>query len=361
VLPHPTAVREFGPDLGHDGSLASRGWAAFEIEASEPREVERFLGAVDPADREYVRDALSHTLRADKSFSVEFRTVHPVGQQRLICARGISQRSSTTETVRLAGVLVDITEVEPASREAAPHTHLMTRMTHARLTHAGLLLGSLTHELNQPLMAILSNAQAGIRFLETPSPDLGELGGIFRDICEDNQRAVAVIRGLRTLYQGDKLTSEDFDLNDAVREVARIVHNHLVIHNVVLSLSLNDALPVVRGHRVQIQQVALNLVYNACEAMQDCAPGSRNVTIRTEPTDSGAMISVVDLGKGIDESIRHRVFEPFFTTKPAGMGMGLDVCLSIVEAHGGKLQFRDGPGGGTIFSFAISAAGEASP
>lgn len=350
----------FGPDLGHDGSLALRGWALFEIEASEPRAVERFLGAVDPADREHVRDALSNTARDDKSFSVEFRTLHPVGQQRLLCARGTPKRSGNADSVRLAGVLVDITEVEPASREAALHTHLMTRMTHARLTHASLLLGSLTHELNQPLMAIFSNAQAGIQFLQAATPDLAELGGIFRDICEENQRAVAVIRGLRTLYQGDKLTSEDFDLNDAVREVARIVQNHLVIHNVVLSLCLADALPVVRGHRVQIQQVVLNLVYNACEAMKDCAPGSRNITIRTEPSDSGAIVSIVDQGTGIDESIRHRVFEPFFTTKPAGMGMGLDVCLSIVEAHGGKLRFRDGPDEGTIFSFTISAAGEAS-
>lgn len=349
----------FGPDLGHDGSLASRGWALFEIEATEPRAVERFLGAVDPADREHVRDALNHTAGADASFSVEFRTLHPVGQQRLLCARGTPNRSGDTGAVCLAGVLVDITEVEPASREAAVHTHLMTRMTHARLTHASLLLGSLTHELNQPLMSIFSNAQAGIQFLQAPAPDLAELAGIFRDICEENQRAVAVIRGLRTLYQGDKLTSEDFDLNDAVREVARIVQNHLVIHNVVLSLCLGDALPVVRGHRVQIQQVVLNLVYNACEAMKDCAPGSRNVTIRTEPSDSGAIVSIVDQGIGIDVSIRHRVFEPFFTTKPAGMGMGLDVCLSIVEAHGGKLRFREGPGGGTIFSFTISAAVEA--
>ena len=307
-----------------------------------------------------MRVALNDTLRADKPFSVEFRTVHPVGQQRLICARGMPKRPSTAEAVFLAGVLVDITDVELGSREAVAHTHLMTRMTHARLTHAGLLLGSLTHELNQPLMAILSNAQAGIRFVEAPAPDLAELGDIFRDICEDNRRAVAVIRGLRTLYQGDKLTSEDFNLNDAVGEVARIVQNHLVIHNVVLSLNLNNALPLVRGHRVQILQVVLNLVYNACEAMEECVPGPRNVTIRTEPTDSGAMISVIDLGKGIDKSIRHRVFEPFFTTKPAGMGMGLDVCLSIVEAHGGKLRFRDGPDGGTIFSFTISAAGGAS-
>jgi signal transduction histidine kinase len=105
----------------------------------------------------------------------------------------------------------------------------------------------------------------------------------------------------------------------------------------------------------------LNLVYNACEAMEDCAPGNRNITICSEPTESGAIISIIDHGKGIDKSIRERVFEPFFTTKPAGMGMGLDVCQSIVEAHGGRLWFRDGPSGGTIFSFTISAAGEASP
>ena len=352
----------FGPHLGHDGSLASRGWAHFAIEVSDTREMERFLSAVEAADRERVRVALDDALRAEKSFSVEFRTVHPVGQQRLIYARGILERhgAETSPSLRLAGVLVDITAVEPTSREAAPHTHLMTRMTHARLTHVGLLLGSLTHELNQPLTAILSNAQAGGRFLGAPSFDPEELRSIFADICEDVLRATAVIRGLRTLYQGDKLVSEEFDLNEAVREVARIVHNHLVICNVALSLNLLDGLPPVRAHRVQIQQVVLNLVYNACEAMEDCAPGYRKVTICTESTDSGAKISVVDLGKGVDKSIRHRVFEPFFTTKPAGMGMGLDVCLSIVEAHGGKLWFSDGPSRGTIFSFTLAAAGKAS-
>ncbi len=350
----------FGPYLGHDGSLASRGWALFEIEASEPREVERFLGAVDPLDRERVRSALSGALGAEENFSVEFHAARPIGQQRLICARGTATRSSNGEAVRISGVLVDVTEVEAAAREAAPQPHLMTRMTHARLTQVGLLLGSLTHELNQPLMAILSNAQAGMRFLQAPAPDLEELRGIFSDICDDNQRAVAVIRGLRTLYRGDKLTSEDFDLNEAVREVARIVHNHLVIHNVALSLSLDDTLPLVRGYRVQIQQVVLNLVYNACEAMDECDPRNKKIAIRSERTGAGVMISVADLGKGIDKSIRNRVFDPFFTTKPAGMGMGLDVCLSIVEAHGGRLWFSDRPGGGTIFSFTMSAAGESS-
>jgi len=348
----------FGPDLGDDGTLSARGWAPFEIGASEPGDVERFLCAVDPADREHVRDALSQAVRAQKPFSAKFRTVHPVGQQRLIYARGIPRRSTTDESVHFAGVLVDITDVDPAPHEAAPHAHLMTRMTHARLTHVGLLLGSLTHELNQPLMAILSNAQAGLRFLDAPAPDLEELRSIFRDICEDNQRAVAVIRGLRTLYQGDKLTSEDFSLNEAIREVARIVHNHLVIHNLALTLSLDDGLPAVRGHRVQIQQVLLNLIYNACEAMRDCSPRERNITICSQKMDSGAMVSVADLGKGIDESIRSRVFEPFFSTKPAGMGMGLDVCLSIVQAHGGKLWFRDGQDRGTVFSFTVPAPGE---
>ncbi len=351
----------FGPDLGHDGSLTTRGWALFEIEASDPHEVERFVGAVDAADRRRVRDALHRVQIGDESFAVEFRTVHPVGQQRLVCARALAQRSPTDASVRLAGVLVDITNVEPVSRETALHTRQMTRMTHARLTHVGLLLGSLTHELNQPLMAILSNSQAGIRFLEAPEPELEELRGIFSDVCEDTQRAVEVVRGLRTLYQGDKLTSEDFDLNEAVREVSRIVHNHLVINNATLLLNLSDALPIVRGHRVQIQQVVLNLVYNACEAMEDCAPGQRKIVICSEPAESGAMISVVDLGKGIDKAIRNRIFDPFFTTKPAGMGMGLDVCLSIVEAHSGKLWFSDRPEGGTIFSFTLTAATEVSP
>jgi len=348
----------FGPYLGHDGSLASRGWALFEIEASEPREVERFLGAVDPLDRERVRNALIGALGVNENFSVEFHAARPIGQQRLICARGTATRSTAGEAVRLSGVLVDITEVETAMHEGAAQPYLMTRMNHARLTQVGLLLGSLTHELNQPLMAILSNAQAGIRFLQAPAPDLEELRGILSDICDDNQRAVAVIRGLRTLYQGDKLTSEDFDLNEAIREVARIVQNHLVIHNVALSLNLDDTLPQVCGYRVQIQQVVLNLVYNACEAMDERDPGDRKITIRSERTGTGMMVSVADFGKGIDKSIRDRVFEPFFTTKPAGMGMGLDVCLSIVEAHGGRLWFSDRPGGGTIFSFTISAAGE---
>ena len=355
-------VAMFGPDPRRDGPLASRGWAHFRVDASEPRDVERFLFAVHLADRERVRDALDQALRQEGgSFSVEFHTVHPGGQQRLICARGKAERSESAETVRLAGVLVDITETGPASRDEAPHANAMTRMTHARFTHISLLLGSLTHELNQPLMAILSNAEAGMRFLEAPAPDFGELRSIFREICADNQRAVAVIRKLRSLYQSEKLVPEAFDLNDAVREVARLVHNHLVIQNVGLTLHLNEGLPAVRAHRVQIEQVLLNLIYNACEAMEDCVAGDRNITVCTETTDSGAMVSVVDPGKGIDKWIRDRVFEPFFTTKPAGMGMGLDVCKSIVEAHGGKLWFRDGPVRGAIFSFMISAAGKDSP
>jgi len=204
----------FGPDLGHDGSLASRGWAFFQIDASEPRETERFLRAVDPADREHVRDALGQALRDEGPLFVEFRMPHPLGQQRLICARGMAERAGAAESVRLGGVLVDITDVEPVSRDALSRPHAMARATHARLMHMGDLLGSLTHELNQPLMAILSNAEAGARFLQAPSPDFGELDSIFREICKDNQRAVAVIGRLRNLHLRADLQPEAFDLKD---------------------------------------------------------------------------------------------------------------------------------------------------
>ena len=203
-----------GPDLGQDGLLASRGWTLFQIDASEPRDAERFLGGVDPGDREHVRDALAQALQAKRSFSVEFHTMHPVGKPRLICARGMAARPSTAETVRLDGVLVDITDVELATRDTLPRAHAMTRMTQARMTQIGILLGAVTHELNQPLMAILSNAEAGMRFLEAATPDFGELGSIFREICEDNQRAVAVIRKLRGLCLSEKLVPEAFDLKD---------------------------------------------------------------------------------------------------------------------------------------------------
>ncbi len=225
----------------------------------------------------------------------------------------------------------------------------------ARLARIGLLgqmSASFTHELNQPLTAILSNAQAGLWQLEQPL-DAGELRDILHDICRDARRAVGVIRGLSALFKGEKPAHEAFDMNEVVREVARMVANHLVIHNVALSLELSERALPVTGHRIQLQQVVLNLIHNACEAMKECATPDRRIFIRSERTGPVAKISVADLGKGFAGLVEERAYEPFFTSKPDGMGVGLYVCKSIMEAHDGELWHENGSPRGAVFFFTV--------
>jgi len=223
-----------------------------------------------------------------------------------------------------------------------------------RVSMLGELSGSLAHELNQPLTAILSNAQAALRFLNAETVDHDELRAILKDIADDDQRAGEVIRRLRALVKRGEVQLQPLDLNDVVRETFRLVHSDLVTRNVALVSELDpDPLPV-KADRVQLQQVFLNLILNGCDAMADSAPEERKLTVMTSRTDHGGVqLSVKDCGHGIPVDQLDRIFDPFVSTKSSGLGLGLAISRSIVEAHGGRLQAVNNAEGGASFSFVL--------
>jgi two-component system sensor kinase FixL len=223
----------------------------------------------------------------------------------------------------------------------------------------GELTASLAHELNQPLTAILNNAQVAQRHLENPAPKLEELREILADIVADDKRAAEVIHRLRGLVKKGTLEHVPLDINDVVGEVAQLVRNDVVLRNVPMAVDLAPGLPSVRGDRVQLQQVVLNMVLNGLEAMAEPNGRDHALVIRTSWAGEAAVrIAVEDSGDGIDTEDVERLFQPLYTTKPEGLGMGLAIARTIVDAHGGQLRASNNAGGGATFQFTLPVAAE---
>jgi C4-dicarboxylate-specific signal transduction histidine kinase len=227
-----------------------------------------------------------------------------------------------------------------------------------RVAAMGELATSLAHELNQPLAAILANAQAARRLLTAPCPDLAEVRATLDDIVDDDKRAGEVIRRMRALLKKEEFRPEPVDLNDVVRSVLRLLAHEASRRGVTLETDLAANLPRVRGDVVQLQQVVLNLVVNACDAVARCAPERRRVLVRTREQLSGnAEVIVEDAGDGIPDAHVAQLFEPFFTTKADGLGMGLSITRSILELHGGHIAVQNLDGGGASFRCVLPAYG----
>jgi two-component system sensor kinase FixL len=245
----------------------------------------------------------------------------------------------------IGGAFIDITE----SREKdAALNKLRRQVWHVdRVASTGALAGSLAHELSQPLSAILNNAQAGLRFMAKENIDVGEIREILGDIVRDDKRAGAVINGLRSLLQQRETPHTEIDLTQCIEEVIELLHSEFVRLNIVVERILEYGL-IVRANKTQIQQVLLNLMINAIEAMAE-QPGERTLKILLSRDEARAQISIRDNGTGIPEGKLERIFDGFYTTKPQGLGMGLEVCRSIVELHRGAIWAENNPDRGATF------------
>jgi C4-dicarboxylate-specific signal transduction histidine kinase len=223
----------------------------------------------------------------------------------------------------------------------------------ARLTTMGELTASIAHEINQPLAAIVTQSEAALRFLGRDEPDLGEVQDALSSIRRDAMRTSEVIRGLRGLARksGPKLTPLDID--DVIGQVLAISRGELLRHNIVLRAELASGERPVLGDRVQLQQVLLNLIMNGVEAMSGVTERTRELSVSSTLAEPGSvLVAVEDTGTGLDLAVTERMFQPFFTTKPDGLGMGLAICRSIVEAHGGRLWVspREPHGAAVLFT-----------
>ncbi len=222
-----------------------------------------------------------------------------------------------------------------------------------RVAIVGQLSGALAHELSQPLTAILSNAQAAQRVLAKDGFDLREVREILQDIVDDDKRAGEVIQGVRTLLRRGETQLEQVDLRQLIRETLTIARGDLVVRHVEVVCRFVDDLPVVRVNRVQIQQVLLNLILNAAEAMASNEMHDRRIDIMAVRRDASLRISVSDCGTGIAHDQLERIFEPFYSTRDEGLGLGLAICRSIVVAHRGRLWATSDGGCGSTFHFTL--------
>jgi two-component system, LuxR family, sensor kinase FixL len=223
-----------------------------------------------------------------------------------------------------------------------------------RISTMGELAASLAHELNQPLTAILSNAQAALRFMAAKTPDLEEIRQILKEIVEDDSRASQIIRGIRALVKKEEVEFATVDLESVIDDVMMLVHSDAVVHNVQIAFKRNSDLPRIRGNRVQLQQVILNLLVNAFDAVKDCPAQDRQVMVRVEHEGEGMLkVAVRDRGVGLSGDTIEKIFQPFYTTRRDGLGMGLSIGRSIIEFHGGRLWAENNVDRGATFSFTV--------
>jgi signal transduction histidine kinase/integral membrane sensor domain MASE1 len=249
----------------------------------------------------------------------------------------------------------NITDLRRAEMEAQRSREELAHVS--RVSTVGEMTASLAHQLNQPLAAIMTNAQAGRRILDSAQPDVNEIRAILLDIVKDDRRASDVIQRLRELLRKGQLEMTKVNLASAIRDVVDLINSEAIIRNVAVSLSFDHEPVFVRGDRVQLQQVMLNLLHNAMEAMSDVVDRPRRIVIGCEQTaEQQVIVSVHDSGPGLRPGTEDSIFEPFYTTKATGMGMGLSIARSILEAHNGAIRAANDPVQGARFEFFLPAS-----
>jgi len=324
---------------------------------SERLDFDRFLDSLHPGDREPVSRAVAKATHGDGDFESEYRVLRPDDRTLWIAASGRVEFDASGTAVRMRGVSMDITARKQAEAEAHSQSAELAHV--ARVSTMGELAASVAHELNQPLGAILSNAEAAEMLLNQNPPALQEVREILGDIRRDDERASEVIRRMRALLGKREIELQPLDLNSAIEEVLRLVGGDAALRKTAISAELSPRLPAVRGDRVHLQQVVLNLVMNALEAMANQPPEKRRLTARTSLNGDGTVeLTVTDSGHGIEPDKIARLFEPFFTTKPNGMGMGLSISRRIVEAHRGRISGESNASGGATFRVTLPVTTE---
>jgi signal transduction histidine kinase len=243
------------------------------------------------------------------------------------------------------------------TRRERQYREVQMQLAHAnRVATMGQLSASIAHELRQPLSAVVTNGSATLRWLARSPPDIEEAKQAIECISKDAHRASEVLGRIHRLMKKEPLRTDTLNINDAILEVIPLIHSEAVKNGVTVQRQLADHLPNIQGDRVQLQQVILNLMINGIQAMSNLAEGIRELHIGTESADGeGVRIAVRDTGPGLSAENLQHLFEPFYTTKPNGMGMGLSICRSIIEDHGGRLSATGLHPHGALFQFAIPA------
>jgi signal transduction histidine kinase len=305
-----------------------------------------------PEDRESTVGTIEQSIRERTDFELDYRIVHPDGTSKYIHASGHPVLNASGAVVEFVGTSIDMTELRRAEEA---RLDAQVKLSHAnRVTTMGQLAASIAHEVKQPIAAKLTNAQAGLRWLDRRPPDLEEVRQVLARIVKDGDRAAEIIDDVRALIKKAPPRNDPLEINGTVREVIGLTWGEAVKNDVSVRTELADGLPSVQGDRVQLQQVILNLIINAFEAMSSIDEGPRELLISTGKVEQdGVFVSVRDTGPGLAPATAERLFESFHTTKPGGLGLGLSICRSIVEGHGGRLWAGVNEPRGAVFQFTV--------
>ena len=314
------------------------------------------LQRVHPDDLVFVQERVRRVSEEGKDWNLEHRLLMPGGAVRHlhVMARASRDESGNLEFI---GAVMDVTTTKRAEDEL--HRARADLAHVARVTTLGELTASIAHEVNQPVAAMKINANAGLRWLATQPPDLGEARQALGGIIEEATRAREVIDRIRALASKAPPRNDRLDVNDIVRDVIALTRSEVQRNRVALQTGLAGDLPPISGDRVQLQQVVLNLIINAIEALNEASDGPRELLVGTGKNGSdGVFVAVSDSGPGLDTKHLDHIFDAFHTTKPNGLGMGLAISRSIIEAHGGRLWATPNDRRGAIFQFSLPTNGE---
>jgi PAS domain S-box-containing protein len=330
-------------------------WGFDPLQGIPSREI--WQQRLHPDDRDSFLEKYQAGQRQKREYAIDYRIVLPDGTIKHLRSIGRPSHSAAGEFIEVVGTTIDVTERKQAEAERERVRQLETDLAHLnRLGVMGELTASLAHEILHPIATARNNARAGMRFLEMKRPNLGEVMEALACVVRDADRAKDIVGRIRDHIKKSPPREETFDINEAIDEVIVMVRHAIDRHGVTVYTRLKQGLMSVDGDRVQLQQVVLNLVLNAVEAMSAAGEGPRELSISTGPNDnSGILVAVADSGPGIDPGHLDLVFKPFHTTKPSGMGMGLSICQSIIAAHGGHLWAEANRPRGAIFQFTLPA------
>ena len=313
--------------------------------------LELIMQRTHPTDIARVRQLIDRASRDGRDWELEHQLLMPDGSIKSVhvVARAVRDELGSVEFV---GAIMDVSAAKRAELELR---HAQAELAHiSRVTALGELTASIAHEVNQPITGVVTGAEAALRWLGAKPPNLDEVRKVLGQIVKDGMRAGDVIYRIRALIKKAPPRMARVDVNEAVLDVITLTRSELLRHGVSLQTELATGLPLIKGDRVQLQQVILNLTLNAVEAMSGVDEGAREMRIGTgREASNGVLVSVRDLGPGLDPRNVDRLFEAFYTTKPDGLGMGLAICRSIIEAHGGRLWATANEPRGAVFQFTL--------
>lgn len=325
----------------------------FGFEPGEPLHQGSLGERVHPDDSALRAAAIRNAQENAGPYEAEFRMFLPDGSMRWIAARGRPGPPAPDRPARILGVSMDVTHQKEAGAQAQRQREQLAHLS--RVAALSALSGSLAHELNQPFASILSNAQAGKRFLSHAQPNLAELRAILADIDGAASRAGEIIGRLRIMLRRGEVDLQPVNVNESVEELLRLTRSDLIARGVSVSNLAAGELPPALTDRVQLQQVLLNLIVNGCEAMESNPLGERHLTLTTFAAEGEIRIGVLDCGVGLPDDVEN-LFQPFHTTKEGGLGMGLSICHTLVTTHGGRLWAERRAERGTAFYVALPLA-----